>query len=524
MQQGSSRAPSGAWAKQQAQVGHAALAGVPAAWSAARQHSTDAAEAFDAAASHARCDSYDILGDVNSKLGQDMLALLELPEVLHHHSAAPSAAAADGMGAAAHASAEGLAQHEASQQQPGRPSLSLQLPGGAPAPGAAGGEDASVVLDSAPGPSSRLSGSSNRQYNFLDLGGSSWLGSHSASAAAAAVGAVGTAARPPSLSGAGASAALDFGSQLAVGDGGFTTSQGGGAIVGSLDSNSRHSGLWRSALGLGLDSPSLPPIAPRGTPLRHVGSAQRSLTEDGSGLQQQQQQGHNSSFPELLPPSAGRMSPTGATDGPLQQLQLPEPALLHRHSFGGALGLSSPDLLPEQYGTVSAGLDADGQGWLLQHHHHHQQQQQQVMAAAAADAAAAMAAVAGSQTHTMGLQGYDFLQQQYQLQHLQYLQQQEGHMLPPAPGGFATPGDMSGTASSFAFGAPGLQAFSSSFHTAAVPGTGSHDGSAGSSQQHAGGGEGSGGGVRRAEYLQLPDDLNFSPPSPGPAGRLLGQQ
>jgi hypothetical protein len=122
-----------------------------------------------------------------------------------------------------------------------------------------------------------------------------------------------------------------------------------------------------------------------------------------------------------------------------------------------------------------------------------------------------------------------------------------GMLLPSSSSGMAAQG-VGQYSSSFAFGAPGLSAFAplaaganTTSSTAATfggrssePGTGSAHVSAAAAaaarERSGASGAGSAGSSneqqRQAVYdalAQLPDDLGFSPPSPGPAGRLAGR-
>jgi hypothetical protein len=448
-------------------------------------------EVFASAASHGRAYSYDILGDVDSRLGNDMLALLEL----HDGHAQPAALAASAQQEAVPDAAGALerdVQHA--------PALAVHTPGGAAAEagdgsaaGAGGGSTprsassslAALSRKSAPIPTSR--------YNFLDLGGASW----GVDAAAVDGASSSDAAREGSGS-------LDRGELL--------TPPGGAAVTLAGSGSRQGSGLWRSSLGPGLDSPTLPPPGPRGlaaaaaagaaAALRLGSAGQRSLTEDGSGALQlgtplQGGPGQGSAALSGLSSERASPRPVGACQGALPEPALPEPALLqHSLHMAGGPGVSCgmPPLATGQQQPFVGASEAAGYAWL---------QQEQIVAIATQAAVSAVSALAAAaQAHAPGAHLADqasyaglhqlpasaapgYLhqqQQQQQLLHLQFLQQQQQqqqqqHVFGYADQGLATtllpahgaqggaphspPPPVAQSCSSFAFGAPGVSAFSS---------------------------------------------------------------
>lgn len=557
---------------------------------------------------HARCDSYDILGDEHSKLGLDMLALLDLPEVQLAHSATAAAAAAQ----------QQLAMQLQLQQHHNQLQQQQAVRSGS-------GDAPCHVTDADSSQQGGGSRPATPKFNLLDLGGVSWGMDAADSTSAlnqqavrpASAGGCIMSLSPGAAAAARATAAMDSSARPSL-------DLPSGAAGGS------QAGLWRSPLGLGIDGPSLPPLAPRAPHLRHAG---RSLTDDGGGSLRQQQhvqvvQGANSFDPISSP--AGRISPVGTAVTSLGACQLPEPAFMYAHS--SAAGLSSPgsyaqlqqahpSLLQHQLTAQSrssdggalltafddstsrtaaaiTSMEGGSQGWL--------QQQQQMSAApgpllggsGSGGQDGLVSCFASMPMQSPALGGADarlFEQQQLCLLQMQQQQQQQasGHLryaggdlcgtanslaaalLPPpamsmplaAPTSAALAcqspaslgsqaggvGALSGT---FAFGAP----YSSSFSPAPFRGSGSLGGAAdglaaqgapiGGLQPHGhgsmlasaagGGAAGVQGGlgsvhgqgaapganssssdILRPELL-LPDDLNFSPPSSGPARWMQG--
>lgn len=559
------------------------------------------------AVAHARCDSFEILGDEHSKLGLDMLALLESPE----DSSAPNSTTAASqqqqqLRASRSLDAAALfAAHQASQQQV------QSVQGGATSDSQHGSEAASQHPGSHP---------ATPRFNLVDLGGASWgveasdgLAQLNQSVRPASAGGCIMSLSPGSAAAARATAAMDSAARQSL------------DLQISSSSSSGQPNIWRSPLGLGIEGPgALPPLAPRGQhqPLRHAAAqGVRCAMDDsilGNGIPQQQlglSHGANSFDPVTSP--AGKISPVGTAVTTLGTGSVPEPAFMYRHGFGGSssMGMSSPRSYPQlqqahpsllqhqlaahsrsmgggagllsslddgsatQTAAAISSMGGAGQPLWLGTHMLQQQalaeQQQQQAAAGLLGSAALMQHAGASGFPSLSqplLAVSDALQMQYE-QHLlqqqlqQYPQQAMGNaaltagglLQPPLSAPMAAPaiaalgacaspaslgaqGGVGALSGSFAFGAP----YSSSFSPAPLRGSSSLGGAAaaadgvlarrgsgglqmqgsGSVLGEGGGGEneqGTGasgmrgsGGVSRPELL-LPDDLNFSPPSAGPA-------
>ena len=583
------------------------------------------------AVAHARCDSYDILGDEHSKLGLDMLALLESPE-----DAGPSSTTA--------------AQQAALLRSSGSLDVPAPVTGGMQQPtmqqGAMAG-DLEATAATAAGAASQQGGTGSHpattpRFNLVDLGGASW-GTDAAEGLVqplkqrpASAGGCIMSLSPASAAAARATAAMDTAVRQSLE---LQLQQPGG--VGSGQAN-----IWRSPLGLGIDNPSmLPPLAPRSQQLQ-LRHGSRAGTEDGSGgalhgglnqgvsgshQQQHQQlqllQGANSFDPVTSP--AGRISPVGCAVSTLGPVQVPAPAFMYRQGMGLSsprsypqLQHAHPSLLQHQLAAHSSAggaslLPSFEEGcvtqtavaissmcgsseplWLLQQQAQLQQQQRLgtptttglLGASSLGQGATASCfsslphpALAVSDALQLHFEQLQFEQQQQQ----QYKQRQDGGDLVSAAGGVSAAllppslsvplaaqvssgmapspaplvsqggaaGGVGALSSSFAFGAP----YSSSFSPAPMRGSSSLGGAAAAAGGDAltgrcpsggllshqgscvlGGGaagvgtvamggssggvvEGSGevvhcagGAVSRPELL-LPEDLNFSPPSSGPA-------
>jgi len=432
---------------------------------------------------HARCDSYDILGDEHSKLGRDMLALLESPEDATPGSI--SAAAATQQQQQQPPPAQQQQQqplHQASQQS----SLSVDASVPTVGPGA-GGSECNQQAGSHPA-TPRLN------LNLVDLGGASW-GTEATEGRVP----INQPVRPASAGGCIMSLSPGA-AAVARATAAMESSRHSLELQGAAGSSSSQT-IWRSPLGLGIDGPSLPPLAPRGQqlPLRHsMSHNSRSLTDDGAGStglsglsslrhhQQQQQlqlaQGANSFDPIASP--AGRISPVGTAVTTLGAGQVPQPAFLYRQQGANStMGLSSPRSYPQlqqalpsllQHQMAAHGSSVGGstllsqyedcggsrtaaaiscmeggtQPWMLQQQAQQQQQQapgaRSVVDAVGHDSFTSMPLPSpslGPQDPLLFEQQLQVQQQQYRLQSME--QQGAGHLGFPAE-------DLAGTASSLA--------------------------------------------------------------------------